>query len=155
MINLENFEGDVLLTDTSEGGEITIDNGLVISDRSFTTAVYLSLFGGNIEDGGKVDNDKTWWGNRLEGTKENEKLVSRFQSFIRTMALTSKNIALAEEAALADLDWMKQEGIADEITADITSKDNSRIELTIAVRKDSKLISKGNWTVNWEAANGI
>ena len=152
-MNKEDFEGDVLLTDTEEGGEISIVNGLVMCDRSFTTALYLSLFGGNEEDGGKVDNNKTWWGNRLEGTEDDEKIVSRFQSLIRTLPLTTKNIVLAQEAVLQDLEWMKSESIADEITCNIKSKDNSRIELTVVIKKNNALIDEGNWTVNWEASN--
>ncbi len=153
MMNLEDFEGDVLLSDTVEGGEITIINGLVIADKSFSTALYLSLFGGNGADGGKVDTNRTWWGNRLEGTKEDEKLVSRFQSIIRDLPLTSKNLELAQEAVLKDLDWMKSEGIADEITADISALDNQRIDLTVIIKKSSQVVDRGNWTVNWEAAN--
>ena len=72
------FEGDVLLFDTDDGGEISVVNGLVIADRKFSTAAYLSLFGGNVEDGGRVDNNKTWWGNRFAETSEKEKIVSRF-----------------------------------------------------------------------------
>jgi hypothetical protein len=58
MNNLQTFEGDLLLEDTPDGGDIRIENNLFVSDRSFNTAVYLSLFGGNKDDNGKVKNNE-------------------------------------------------------------------------------------------------
>lgn len=152
----EKFEGDVLLEDSTDGGTISIVNGLVMPDKSFSTALYLSLFGGNAEDGGRVDNDQTWWGNRFEETSDNEKMVSRFQAILKSLPLTSKNIVLAEQAAKDDLNWMITEGIADEIISEISASDGHRIDLTIIVKKSGELIERGNWTCEWEAAvNGI
>ena len=152
----EVFEGDVLLFDTDDGGEISVVNGLVIADRNFSTAVYLSLFGGNVEDGGRVDNNKTWWGNRFAETSEREKIVSRFQAIIKSLPLTTKNILLAEQAAKEDLAWMVDEGIADEIITDIKVVDRFRCELEVIIRKDGELIEKSSYKVNWEeAVNGI
>lgn len=62
----EEFGGDVLLFDTEDGGEISVINGLVIADGGFNTAVYLSLFGGNKDDGGEVASGDTWWGTGLK-----------------------------------------------------------------------------------------
>lgn len=147
------FEGDVLLVDTVDGGEISIINGLVIADKKFSTAVYLSLFGGNEADQGRVDNNKTWWGNRFENISENEKIVSRFQAIIKSLPLTSKNLLLAEQAAKEDLIWMISEGIADEIITDIKIVDRFRCELEIIIRKDGELIEKSSYKVNWEEIN--
>ena len=97
------FEGDVFLFDTVDGGEISVVNGLVIADKKFSTAAYLSLFGGNVADGGRVDNNKTWWGNRFAETSEKEKIVSRFQALIKSLPLTTKNIFLAEQAFSAQI----------------------------------------------------
>lgn len=150
------FEGDVFLFDTVDGGEISVVNGLVIGDRKFSTAAYLSLFGGNVEDGGRVDNNKTWWGNRFAETSEKEKIVSRFQAIIKSLPLTTKNILLAEQAAKEDLAWMVDEGIADEIITDIKVVDRFRCELEVIIRKDGELIEKSSYKVNWEeAVNGI
>ena len=150
------FEGDVFLFDTDDGGEISVVNGLVIADRKFSTAAYLSLFGGNVEDGGRVDNNKTWWGNRFAETSEKEKIVSRFQATIKSLPLTTKNILLAEQAAKEDLAWMVDEGIADEIITDIKVVDRFRCELEVIIRKDGELIEKRSYKVNWEeAVNGI
>ncbi|GAG06443.1 unnamed protein product, partial [marine sediment metagenome] len=59
--------GDILLLSTKDGGDINIESGLIEMTAGFETAVYLSLFGGNIEDDGtEATKSKTWWGNLLE-----------------------------------------------------------------------------------------
>lgn len=155
MIDNEKFQGDVLLYDTDDGGDIDIINGLVMPDRGFGTAMYLSIMGGNIDDGGKVDNAKTWWGNRINGTKEHEKIVSRFQSIIKTLPLTTKNLAAAEDAIMEDLDWMKREEIIDEIKVNLKAVSNHRVEIEIVLTKNGNLVEKGNYSANWEALDGI
>jgi hypothetical protein len=92
---LQDFEGDLLLEDTPDGGDIRIEDGLFISDRSFRTVVYLSLFGGNKEDNGRVRNRKTWWGNTLRGISENQKLTSRFQALIHGLPMQAEVGSLA------------------------------------------------------------
>lgn len=155
-MNREEFEGDVLLSDSNDGGQITVVNGLVMPDRGFATAIYLSLFGGCVEDEGKVDNDSTWWGNRLNGTREDEKMVSRFQAFIRSVPLTSKNLTLATEYVIQDCEWMRDIGICDDIEAYINAINNNQIRIEVVLTKSGTLIEKGNYTANWEAiTNGI
>ncbi len=153
MADYEEFGGDVLLMDTADGGEINIVNGLVMSDKRFSTATFLSLFGGNPEDEGKVDNSKTWWGNRFQDTSEVEKLSGKFQSVIKTLPMTSKNLRVAEGAARDDLQWFIDEGIADDIVCSLRAVDVKRIEITVVIKKSGELIEKGNWTANWEAVN--
>ena len=78
------FAGDVLLSGTDGIGNIVIEDGLVKDCRNFSTAVYLSLFGGNARDSAGRENE-TWWGNLIPGTKKNEKLVSSFFSKRRNL----------------------------------------------------------------------
>ena len=110
------FMGDLLLIETPDGGDCVMRDGLLEADRAFGTAFYISLFGGNKADSGKVKNKNTWWGNTLAGVTEKEKVISRFQNFISAAPLTVKNIKNAEEAARQDLKWAIDEGIADAIT---------------------------------------
>lgn len=146
----EEFAGDVLLFDTGDGGQISILNGLVMPDKRFSTAAYISLFGGNDDDMGRVDNNKTWWGNRFSNISNNELVVSRFQSLTKKLPLTSKNIALAEQAARDDLNWMIMEDVADEVSVAVQAIDKNRINLNIVVKKDGSLLDEGNWTLQWE-----
>lgn len=148
---VEEFGGDVLLLDTNDGAELTIVNGLVQLDTGFNSAVYLSLFGGDKDDTGEVVNNNTWWGNKLQNISENEKLVSRFQAFINSVPLISKNIRLAEEKALQDLQWMIDDGIADSIEAVITVINRKEINLKIDITKFGEVIEAGNYSLQWGA----
>ena len=112
---MDDFEGDLLLRDTPDGGDIIVEDGLFKDDRMFDTAVYLSLFGGNKDDDGKVENSRTWWGNTLPLADESEKLISRFQALITRTPMTTKTIREAEVAAELDLQWLVKEGLADRI----------------------------------------
>lgn len=150
------FEGDVLFTDSPDGGQIAIEDGLVKCDRSFSTAVYLSLFGGNKEDDGKVENTKGWWGNYTEGALPEERLTSRFQTFA-TKPLSSANIRLAERAAVADLSWLKDDGIADEVDASGIIDAVHHAVFTITVKKGGETVLKTKYGIQWEAGikNGV
>jgi phage gp46-like protein len=131
MVNLQEFEGDILLIETLDGGDFVMKDGIIMADNNYSTAIYLSLFGGNKDDSGVIKTNKTWWGNTLKGTAESEKLVSRFQNIIRSTPLNVKNIRAAETAAVLDLSWMKEEGLVDEIEATGSTKGKNRFYVEI------------------------
>jgi phage gp46-like protein len=151
MNDLQIFEGDLLLTETEDGGDVLIDNGLFVCDRSFNTAVYLSLFGGNKEDNGKVKNNKTWWGNTLSGVSEHERLVSRFQNIISGLPMTTKNIQAAEAAASLDLKWIVDEGIAEKITITGRATARNRFSLNVDIQAGGKSIYENTFPLFWKA----
>jgi phage gp46-like protein len=148
------FEGDNFLFETVDGGELAIENGLFVSDTRFSSAVYLSLFGGNQDDPGKVKTNKSWWGNCLDSATKNEKMVSRFQAILTGLPMTVKNIREAEAAAELDLQWFKDEKIANEITATIISTGKNEFNLTIEILKDMKDIFNDTYSLQWGANNG-
>jgi phage gp46-like protein len=148
---MNDFEGDLLLVETEDGGNVLISDGLFQNDRSFDTAVYLSLFGGNRNDNGKVKNNKTWWGNTLRGTPENEKLVSRFQAIISGLPMTTKNILEAEDAARLDLKWITDEGIADKIEATGRAQSRNRFILTVRIIAGGAELYANAFPLFWEA----
>jgi phage gp46-like protein len=149
--DMQNFEGDLLLTETRDGGDIQIENDLFASDRSFNTAVYLSLFGGNKDDNGKVKNNKTWWGDTFDGITENEKLVSRFQNILYGSPMTTENIQEAENAALLDLKWIIDEGIADKISALGQASARNRFYLRVELRAHGKSVYENTFSLFWKA----
>jgi phage gp46-like protein len=151
MSDLQNFEGDLLLEDTPDGGDIRIENDLFVSARSFDTAVYLSLFGGNRDDNGRVKNNRTWWGNTLDGTEENEKLVSRFQAIIFGLPMTAKNIQEAETAAGLDLKWLVDEGAADKIIAAGKATGRNGFAITIEILSGGKSIYENTFSLFWRS----
>jgi phage gp46-like protein len=150
LLELQNFEGDLLLFETVDGGEIKIENDLFASDRSFNTAVYLSLFGGNADDNGKVKNNKTWWANTLAGTPENEKLVSRFQAIIAGLPMTTKNILEAETAASLDLQWLVDEGIAEKINVSGAAAGHNKFSLRVELQAHGKSIYENTFSLFWK-----
>jgi phage gp46-like protein len=145
-----NFEGDLLLVDTNDGGDTVVKDGLFSGCRSFDTAVYLSLFGGNKNDPGKVKNPREWWGNKLSGTAEAEKMTSRFQACIAGLPMTTKNIALCENAALLDLEWLRKESAADEIIADGRAGAGNRFYMSVEIKARETSLYKNTFALFWK-----
>jgi len=154
-MNLQTFEGDLLLYDTPDGGDIRVEEGLVASDRAFSTAVYISLFGGNKDDSGRVRNRRTWWGNTLRGVSESRRLASRFQAIVFGMPMTAKNILDAEEAARLDLSWITSEKIADKITADGRAEARNRFSLEIKISAAGETVYDNAFSVFWRSAGAV
>jgi phage gp46-like protein len=150
MNDLQTFEGDLLLVDTPDGGDIRIEDGLFVSDRAFDTSVYLSLFGGNKEDTGKVKNKNEWWGNLLPGTKESEKMKSRFQAFVTAQPMTTKTIAEAEDCAKLDLKWLVDERIADKIFIEGRAGNGNKFYLRVDVQASGKSIYENTYSLFWK-----
>ena len=150
MSDLRNFEGDLLLYDSPDGGEIDVLDGLFMCDRAFDSAVYLSLFGGNRNDAGKVKSPKEWWGNMLGGTADAEKMTSRFQAVITGLAMTTKNIALCENEAVRDLAWLKAESAVDEIIADGRGGAKNKFHLTIELKAAGASVWKNTFSLFWQ-----
>ena len=99
-------EGDVRLVHTEDGGEIEIIGGHFQRDTTPATAAYLSLFGGNEQDGGAEATDHLqWWGNFLEEAPERH-LRSETQHLLRSLPAVSANLRRVEDAARRDLAWM-------------------------------------------------
>jgi len=149
------FSGDVLLKATDNGGDIVIEDGLIVDCSDFSSAAYLSLFGGNEDD--EVGREKeTWWGNLVPGTLKNEKYVSAFQSIIRGCPLTAINLRRVQEAAAADLQWFIDEGIADDIAVSIRAESIKQVALSIAIKKDEAAIFSCGYSFQWQGAiNGV
>lgn len=145
------FEGDVFLKLTEDGGELKIENELVMSDKGFNTSVLISLFGGNVEDSGKVENRTSWWGNYTPEADSSNKIQSRFQAVTNGNPLTVASAKEAVNAAKLDLAWIIDNGIADDI--DITARITGvkRLELDITLIKDGTDIFSNTYSVNWEA----
>ncbi len=125
-------EGDVLLYQTDDDGEISVTNGLVEMSGGLRTAAYLSLFGGNEDDDGLADNAKTWWGNVTE-TENSRKYVSETQNLLEALPITSGNLLRVEDAAKRDLAWFIDEGVATSVsvTASILGLNMIQLEINI------------------------
>ena len=154
MNGLQHFEGDLLLFETIDGGDVFVENGLFVSDRQFNSAVYLSLYGGNKTDNGKTNSRDQFWGNFLEGITESEKLRSRFQFIITGLPMSVKNIREAEQAAVIDLQWFIDEGIADQIFTTGRATGKNRFNLKVEILKDMNTLFENEYSLLWGAGNG-
>lgn len=96
---------DIYLFNTTDGGNISVNGGLVTQTDGPETYVYLALFGGNYDDPGLSDRKKEWWGNIGEG--EEASYRSRTQFLLKTLPLNSGTLRRIEEAVRQDLKDVK------------------------------------------------
>ena len=126
---------DVLLYETNDGGEVVVEVGELALDYGLETAVYLSLFGGNEDDGGdRASESKQWWGNLAEPDSRRH-LRSETQHLLRTLPPTEANLLRVQDAMGRDLAWM-QESLGAEVTAVATLTGPNSVRLTITIVVD-------------------
>jgi hypothetical protein len=143
-------QGDVLIFHTADGGNINVVNGIIEMTGGFGPAIYYALFGGNVEDDGRDNNPKTWWGN-IEEDDPHAKLVSRFQYLLFNINPNSSNLKRLEDAAQADLKFFKDLKIAK--TIDIVTSIPALNKLDVVIDLDSGTIEQVsvNFLLNWRA----
>ena len=139
MIDKKNTQqGDVLLFQTLDGGDISIDDGIVEMTGGLETAVYLSLF-----------SPEDWFCNEFADTPD-QKITSRTDAFINNKTQSSKNYQLLEQAVKADLKWLLKNKIADEIKVSVYSNGLNRVMIEIVIEQNSNSINI-NIPVDWES----
>lgn len=142
-------QGDVLLRQINDDGEIEVVNGVTTMSGGLGTAAYLSLFGGNEDDDGRKDSPKTWWGNLLE-VDPAKKYVSETQHLLQSIPVISANLRKIEDAAKKDLDWFLASKVASSVTvlATIPGLNKIKIKVDIEARGEE---STFEFTENWKA----
>lgn len=150
-MNEDEFMGDVLLTSTPDGVDIVLENGLIKDCRDFDSAVLLSLMGGNDEDLNRRPKE-TWWGNLVEGTQESEWISSEFGAMVKGFPLTSGNLRKAKDACKRDLNWIMNEGGADNISVELAAESSQRVKLDVEVTQDGNGAGGGNYELQWQGA---
>lgn len=123
---------DVLLRQTNDGGDITIEAGLVLMSEGLETAAFLSLFGGNEDDPGETDATLQWWGNLLEAEPERA-YRSETQYLLQGLPAIPLNLRRIEQAASRDLQWMLDTGLAQSITREATIPSVGRVLLGVVI----------------------
>jgi phage gp46-like protein len=139
---------DVLLRHTPDGGEITIEAGLVLMSEGLESAAYLSLFGGNRDDGADKSGERLqWWGNLDEPVPERT-YRSETQYLMRSIPSVPSNLRRFEQAAARDLDWMITTGLARrvDVQASIPGRDRVRLDITIVTLAEQIQLSFGQRT---------
>lgn len=140
-------QGDVLLCQTNDDGEINVVGGVVEMSGGLETAAYLSLFGGNEEDDGRADNAATWWAN-LDEIDPVSQYRSETQNLLQALPATTGNLRRIEDAATRDLAWFTQNNVASSLTVVASIPGLNKIKLTInieAVGEESSFEFVENW----------
>ncbi len=133
-----NQEGDVLLFQTINNGDINVTNGIVEMSGGLQTAAYISLFGGNEDYDGSENSPLQYWANFNENESE-KKYRSETQYLLTSIPITSANLLRIEQAAKRDLLWL-----SDEVIVTATIPDLNKIKLVIELEND-KIEFEENW----------
>jgi phage gp46-like protein len=123
---------DVLLRQTNDGGDLTIENGLLLMSEGLETAAYLSLFGGNEDDPGESDLTRQWWGNQLDGEPERA-YRSETQYLVQGLPAVPFNLRRIEQAAARDLQWMLDTELAQSVTVEASIPSVARVRLAVVI----------------------
>ena len=142
-------QGDIVLSQTDDDGEIEVVDGLVTMSGGLSTSVYLSLFGGNEDDDGAQNSSLNWWGNIDENQLEKQ-YRSEAQHILQGTPATSGNLRRVEDAAVRDLNWMLSSKVASKIAVAASIPGLNRIKLVIdieAIGEESRFEFVENWKV--------
>lgn len=123
---------DVLLRQTNDGGDVTIENGLLLMSEGLETSAYLSLFGGNEDDPAATDTAQQWWGNLLEDEPERA-YRSETQFLVASLPAVPFNLRRIEQAAARDLQWMIDTGVAQSVTVEATIPNVNRVLIGLVI----------------------
>lgn len=143
-------QGDVLLFQTNNDGEITVTDGVVQMSGGLETAAYLSLFGGNEDDDGLSDNGNTYWGN-LDEIDPAMQYRSETQNLLQGIPATTGNLRRIEDAALRDLQWFVNKKIASSVSVVVTIPELNRIKITVEIEAQGEEFSF-EFVENWKVS---
>ena len=142
-------QGDVLLYQSNDNGEISAEAGVVRMAGGLETAAYLSLFGGNEQDDGRQDNPLQWWGNRDE-TEQEKQYRSETQYLLRSIPSIPANLRRVEDAAKRDLDWFLTVGAATSVDVSASMPGLNKVRLVIALNIEGDP-TELEFVENWKA----
>jgi len=143
-------QGDVLLFQTDDGGNIIVGNGIVDVSGGLETAAYLSLFGGNEDDDGRDNNSANWWGT-LAGINPTRQYRSATQQLLQSLPISTGSLHRIEDAVLRDLQWFIDDKIATSVTVEITVPALNTVQITINIEAQGEE-SSFEFVENWKAS---
>lgn len=143
-------QGDVLLFQTTDDGDINVEGGLVEMSGGLETMAYLCMFGGNEDDDGLSKNGLTYWGN-LDEIDPAVQYRSETQHLLQAIPATTGNLRRIEDAANRDLKVFIEKKIASSVTVVATIPGLNKIKIVInidALGEESSFEFVENWKVS-------
>lgn len=140
-------QGDVLLYEDLDGGEINVADGLVAMSGGLESAAYLSLFGGNELDDGSAGSPFSWWGN-LGETLPERRYRSETQHVLNTCLPQPANLIKVEDAAARDLAWFVTVGAATSVEVSASMPGVNRVTLRVRIDADTTFEYSENWAAD-------
>lgn len=144
-------QGDVLLFQTDDNGEINVEGGLVEMSGGLETAAYLSLFGGNEDDDGLSENGFTFWGN-LDEIDPAQQYRSETQHLLQSIPATTGNLRRIEDAADRDLAWFIEKKVASSVTVIASIPGLNKIKIVINIEAQGEEY-KFEFVENWKVSS--
>ncbi len=126
-----NIYGDVKLTHTHQGGQLTWIGGQPEMDAGLWTSVYLSLF-----------TDSGFWGAPALGSALHDLSDATLTNQVRLRAVESARLALA---------WLVTEGIAESVTVVAEIPGPSRLDLLITITEPGSGPVTYRYSQSWRA----
>lgn len=142
-------QGDILLFQTIDDGEINVVDGVIEMSGGLDTAAYLSLFGGNEDCSGRATCPFTWWGNHSENDKAKQ-YVSETQYLLKTIPAIPANLRRIEDAAGRDLNWFLEKNIASSVTIAVIIPALNTIKISVIIEANG-VESSFEFVENWKA----
>lgn len=144
-------QGDILLFQTTDDGEINVEDGIVEMSGGLETAVYLSLFGGNEDDNGLSDTNLIYWGN-IDEIDPARQYRSETQHLLQSIPTTTGNLRRIEDAANRDLAWFIEKKIASSVTVTVSIPGLNKIKIVINIEAQGEE-SSFEFVENWKASS--
>lgn len=113
---------DLLLTDTGDGGELTLTGGDLQMCGTFYNAVYLSLFGGDA----------------FYNVFETYEQSGDFEKALN-LPITKTNLNKVETTAKQCLKWLLEEGAADSIDVKAYGNNENKINVDITINEPNNV----------------
>ena len=129
---------DVRLYQTTDDGEIDVEDGSPVLDDGLATAVYLSMFGG-----------RDWWGNASEQLPE-RRYNCETEELLEGLPATSGNLNRLVEAAKRDLAWLVSAGVATAVNVLVTIPALNRVRIAVGITGEET--REFVFVENWKAA---
>jgi len=145
--------GDIrtVWSDTLLSGDWVIEPPDLASGHDLSTSVLISLFTDRLadEDDSLPDNTgdrRGWWGDT--GPQPQRHIGSKLWLLTREKATNDVRLR-AEDYAREALAWMLTDGVADQIDVAAAWVEFQRLDLSIDIWRQARLLMSGKWGLYW------